>query len=247
MSSAPLAEAFLSLQGEGWWVGVPQIFVRVRGCDLTCLYCDTAWARDLAGEARFCPPGCGTPLALPNPVPLSDVLTVVDAWRRPGLHSLALTGGEPLLYPEFVGALGEALAERDLPLYLETAGHLPEALAQVIHVAPYISLDYKLPSTLAEPVPVERFLESATIAAQAESYVKIVVTDRTPEDELAEAARGLAGVNPTTRVVLQPVTGLSAAGGTPSAPQLLAWQELLSQHLTQVRVIPQCHPLLGVR
>ena len=233
MISAPLAETFLSIQGEGWWVGVPQIFVRVRGCDLSCLYCDTVWAQALTGDT----------------VTLPELLATIDAFRTeaPRLHSLALTGGEPLHCPEFALALGEALAERKLPLYLETAGHLPEALARVISVAQYVSLDYKLPSTLAEPVPVERFLESAALAIQAECFVKIVVTDRTPEDELAEAARGLAGVSPDLPVVLQPVSGSSSAGREPSAAQLLAWQALLSERLSQVRVIPQCHKLMGVR
>jgi organic radical activating enzyme len=245
--AAPLAEVFLSLQGEGPWVGVPQLFVRVRGCDLTCRYCDSAAARALTGAASFCPAGC-VPFTTPNPVPLGDLLTVLDAWRpTQPLHSLALTGGEPLLYPEFVLALGAALRERGLPLYLETAGHLSAALAQVLPVVDYFALDFKLPHTLAEPVPVELFAESARLTAGREAFVKIVVTDQTPEAELAQAARLLAEISPPPLVILQPVTGRSAAGGPPEPGQLLAWQRLASERLPDVRVIPQCHKLLGLR
>ena len=213
--AAPLHEVFYSLQGEGLWVGVPQLFVRVRGCDLTCLYCDTAAARDLHGPASFWPPGGAPALALDNPVPLGDLLALVDQWRAAApLHSLALTGGEPLLYPAFVQALGEALARRRLPLYLETAGHLPEALAEVLPMVACAALDYKLPHTLAEPVAPERFLRSAEVASGGTYFVKIVVTSLTPQEELEAAARGLAQVAPLTPVVLQPVTGALSAGAT---------------------------------
>ena len=231
--AAPLAEVFVSLQGEGLWVGVSQIFVRVRGCELTCLYCDTAWAKQATGER----------------VTLGDLLVTVEARvaQTPRLHSLALTGGEPLLYPEFARGLGEALEEWGLPLYLETAGHLPEALAQVIPVTRYVALDYKLPSTLAKPVAMERFLESVAVASERALCVKIVVTDHTPERELGEAACRLAEVNPRAPVVLQPVTGRSAAGGPPALEQLLVWQALFAERVEEVRVIPQCHKRMGVR
>jgi organic radical activating enzyme len=220
----------------------------VRGCDLTCRYCDTAAARDLTGPATFCPPSC-TPFDMDNPVALRDLLIALDSWRpyMTPLHSLALTGGEPLLYPDFALALGAALRERGLPLYLETAGHLPAALERVLPVVDYVSLDYKLPHTLAAPVPIERFVESARLASGKPSYVKIVVTDQTPEAELEEAARLLGALATPPPVVLQPVTGCSAAGGPPLPGELLTWQRVASRHLPDVRVIPQCHQALGLR
>lgn len=245
-AAAPLHEVFYSLQGEGLWVGAPQVFVRVRGCDLTCLYCDTVSARDLPGPANVALPDGS--LTLDNPVPLATLLPWVDQWRAAvPLHSLALTGGEPLLYPEFVLALGQALAERALPLYLETAGHLPEALAAVLPVVGFVALDYKLPHTLAEPVDPDGFLRSAAIAPPETSFLKIVITSDTPPGELEAAVESLARVSPGLPVILQPVTGNTPCGGPPSPDQLLAWQVLASRHLSSVRVLPQCHRLLGLR
>jgi 7-carboxy-7-deazaguanine synthase len=77
--------------------------------------------------------------------------------------------------------------------------------------------------------------------------VKIVVTDCVTDAELEEAFSVLAAAERLAPVVLQPVHGRTPVGGPPSGAQLLRWQALGGRHLAQVRVIPQCHRLLGLR
>lgn len=248
--AAPLHEIFFSIQGEGLWVGVPQLFVRVRGCDLACYYCDTPQARNLQGDVTVYLPDPSSSQVHANPFLLDELLTILDTWQdrpeAPRLHSVALTGGEPLLYPDYAAALGKALNCRELPLYLETGGHRPEQLSQVIDQVDFVSLDYKLSTTLPVPVPAERFAQSIRLAARTHFFVKIVVTDRITDTELEEALHTIAEAEPCTSVVLQPVTGSSLAGGPPSADQLLSWQRLAGRFLDDVRIIPQCHKLLGL-
>ena len=248
--SAPLQEVFFSVQGEGLWVGVPQLFVRVAGCDLTCWYCDTTAARQVGPEWTMELPGERSRVE-PNPVAVGRLLALLEDWLAspdaPALHSVALTGGEPLLYPEFTAALGQALAEAHLPLYLETGGHHPEELAQVISEVEFLAVDYKLPSTLPEPVPTETWAQSVRIAAQKQFFVKMVVTDRVSDDEFAEACGVVAAAAPAAALVLQPVTGTSRAGGPPSGQQLFRWLGLASRWELHARIIPQCHKLLGMR
>lgn len=245
--TVPVAEVFTSFQGEGPLVGVRQVFVRLRGCDLTCLYCDTPAARGSDGPCRLeLTPGRGDFADRPAHMPVNDLAALAreTAARAGGVHSVALTGGEPLLHPAAV----HALARRDtgLPLFLETAGHLPEALAQVLDAVDYVSLDFKLPSTLASPVPPERFAESYVVAGARCVAVKMVVAAETDPAEVAAACRLLAAHSPRGPLVLQPVTPLQGSLRAPDAGHLTRLFSAASYHMDCVRIIPQCHRLLGV-
>lgn len=245
MSAAPLAELFTSFQGEGPLVGVRQVFIRVRGCDLTCKYCDSAHARDLHGLFHVeTSPGSGKFDCCQNPVSAPQVVPRVRA--AGSVHSLALTGGEPLLYPQFVLALRRALGEGGPPIWLETGGHRPAELLEVLGAVAYVSLDYKLPSTLAEPVPEELFVRSYAAAQGRCVAVKMVLTAQVTVGEVAQAARLLADVSPRGPLILQPATAVGAAR-PPSREELWRLFEVAAQHMSDVRVIPQCHRILGVR
>ena len=99
-----VTEIFFSIQGEGTRAGLPCVFVRFTGCDLRCVYCDTAYAfhggRDLTR---------------------AEVLAEVA--RHPSKLVL-LTGGEPLLQRELPELAGELLA-RGYQVLVETHGQRP--------------------------------------------------------------------------------------------------------------------------
>jgi len=72
-----ISEIFLSLQGESSRVGLPTVFVRLTGCPLRCVWCDTSYAFS-GGQA----------LSLP------DILAEVARHR---VTHVCVTGGEPLV------------------------------------------------------------------------------------------------------------------------------------------------------
>ena len=41
-----VAEKFTSINGEGMRAGEIAVFVRFKGCNLRCSYCDTLWANE---------------------------------------------------------------------------------------------------------------------------------------------------------------------------------------------------------
>lgn len=104
--SWPIAEFFTSINGEGPNAGRLAAFIRFPQCNLSCSFCDTAWA-----NAADCPTTIET---------LSDLIAFVSA---SGAECITLTGGEPLLQDgieELI--LGLLAADPDWSIEIETNG-----------------------------------------------------------------------------------------------------------------------------
>jgi len=96
-------EIFFSIQGEGTRTGRPCVFVRLTGCPLRCVWCDTAYAFHE-----------GTRLEV------DQVVEQVDAH---GTRLVCLTGGEPLAQPEAFSLVRRLLNE-GWEVIVETSGHI---------------------------------------------------------------------------------------------------------------------------
>jgi len=99
-----ITEIFYSLQGESRTLGLPTVFVRLTGCPLRCVYCDTEYAFH-GGERRE----------------LNDILAEVAKYSP---RYVCVTGGEPLAQPECLSLL-TALCDAGYEVSLETSGALP--------------------------------------------------------------------------------------------------------------------------
>lgn len=98
-----VTEVFASVQGEASRSGLPTVFVRLTGCPLRCVWCDTAYAFH-GGVTRT----------------LDDLLTEV---AQHGLPHVCVTGGEPLAQKGCL-ALLVALCDTGYDVSLETSGAL---------------------------------------------------------------------------------------------------------------------------
>jgi 7-carboxy-7-deazaguanine synthase len=76
VSSLRITEIFYSLQGESNTVGIPTVFIRLTGCPLRCVYCDTAYA--FSGGKK---------------VEIPEIIAEVEQY---GTRYITVTGGEPL-------------------------------------------------------------------------------------------------------------------------------------------------------
>ena len=245
--TAPVFEIFSSIQGEGIFVGIRQVFVRFCGCNRRCFFCDTQSALALAPacevEQR---PGSLDVARLDNPLSLSDVVQAVVALDEPsGLHdSVSLTGGEPLIHADFVAALCPLLNGRGLAVCLETNGTLPDALERVLDSVRHVAMDIKLASATGQSTPWDLHDRFLALALRRSVQVKVVVCADTTDDELARVAELVSTQNTQAPVVLQAVTPARGVEA-PRPAQMLAFQAALKGRLSDVRVIPQVHKLMG--
>ncbi|MBL8727818.1 MAG: 7-carboxy-7-deazaguanine synthase QueE [Planctomycetes bacterium] len=260
LARAPLIEIFHSIQGEGRFVGVPMTFVRTATCPLRCLYCDTP--HSYAASARF-------PVRLgvreqqePNPCTgerAAELVRLVATAADPGLRAqrVSITGGEPLVFPQFVRDLGRAVRQRGAKVHLETAAIHPEALAQCIDQVDHLSADYKLPETLGAPadraaaLPADggfgaRHRQCCEIALRrgATVDVKIVLTDRVLDPSFETALADLGPVRERILLVLQPVTPFGAVRTPIARSELERFVATAQRAQFDVRVLPQVHKTL---
>ena len=241
MLNLPVTEIFSSIQGEGPYVGVRQIFLRLPKCNLTCPYCDTE--TKIPEQVRVEKvPGTRIFATMENPIPLDKLLELLQTYDFSIHHSLSVTGGEPLLWADELQVLLPFLKEKGLTIYLETNGTLPDQLLQILPMVDLISMDIKLPFDGKTYWDVhEIFLRYST---QKEVFVKLVVNQDTTLKELRHARDLIARVDPSILTILQPVTP-SRSIQAPKPKQLLEWQSLLLEKLINVRVIPQTHVYIG--
>lgn len=226
--NAPIYEIFNSIQGEGIYAGIRQVFVRFYGCQLTCEYCDTGDARSAAGG---------------HSLDVDAAIAAIDDLWTPATRSVSLTGGEPLLHHGFIKELARATSRS---LYLETNAGFPEYARGIADLIDTAACDVKLPehrSTDDYGSLLDAELKTIGIfhADGVETFVKIVVLPQTTERSIEDAVFGIRSIDDTIPLVLQPATP-----GKIDLQQLLGLIDFAGTHLSDVRVIPQMHKLIGI-
>lgn len=178
-----VSEIFRSIQGESTRAGFPCAFIRLTGCSLRCVWCDSAYAFYGGQE-----------------MPVSEAVEKVLAL---GTELVEVTGGEPL-EQEGVYPLMDRLIEAGKTVLLETGGHVPldrvdPRVVKIVDVkAPGSGMrDANLPENLARLTPRDE--------------VKFVLADRRDFDWALEFVR-TRDLGSSNVVTFSPVwEGLSAS------------------------------------
>lgn len=173
-----VTEIFHSVQGESTQAGRPCVFVRLTGCDLRCVWCDTEYAFE--GGA---------------PMSVEEVVSKVASY---GCPLVEVTGGEPLLQRDCV-PLMQALLARGHEVMLETGGH--RSVAEVPTEVRRI-LDVKCPGSGEVS---KNHLENLSQLTPRDE-VKFVIADRV-DYEWARAFVRERRLGATCPVLFSPVWG----------------------------------------
>ena len=219
-----IKEIFESIQGEGPFAGTKQLFIRFCGCNLNCDYCDTNFdAKDAVSYTAE-----------------SLVKKIQNDYDLKRIHSVSLTGGEPLLHAQFIDEFVHFLP--DIKIYLETNATLTDELLKVKDKIDIISADIKLPSSAGKDTFVlhDKFLANCD---GIYTFAKIVF-DKNITDEEIEICANL-GKKHNIELVLQP-----KMNGDRMSVNNDFCQNTLNKFLniyTNVRLIPQVHKFLNVR
>jgi len=150
VSKLKINEIFYSLQGESKTVGLPTVFIRLTGCPLRCLYCDTEYAFH-QGE----------------PWQLDSIISEVKKYNT---RYVTVTGGEPLAQKACLELLKQ-LCDWDYKVSLETSGaiDISKVDSRVMRV-----MDLKTPSSNEESKNKYSNLEFISQKDQ----IKFVICDR---------------------------------------------------------------------
>jgi 7-carboxy-7-deazaguanine synthase len=105
-----IAEIFYSIQGEGRLIGIPSVFIRTSGCNLRCVWCDTAYTSWTPEGERWS---------------IGEILREVA--KHPSRH-VVVTGGEPFLATE-IEELTAKLRTLGAHVTIETAATLFKPVA----------------------------------------------------------------------------------------------------------------------
>ncbi len=224
MSKVNIREIFLSVQGEGPYVGERQLFIRFCSCNLNCRYCDTDF--ELSKSTEYSP---------------QELITEINKYGENLV--LSLTGGEPLVSVEFLSDFLPLAKANRHKIYLETNATLPENLEQIIKYTDVISADIKLESATGQKQNKENIEKFFKIASSKDTFAKIVFDNHITEEEILFAIKTAQTNN--ILIILQP-----KMEGNKFSVSTNFCEEIFDKFYTKynrVRIIPQMHKFLNVR
>ncbi|MFI5087597.1 MAG: radical SAM protein [Terriglobales bacterium] len=216
-----VTEIYRSIQGESSYAGLPCVFVRLTGCNLRCIWCDSEYT--FSGGRKMS---------------LDEVEAEVRRLAPAGL--VEITGGEPLLQEREAVPLMERLLALGYTVLLETSGERPleRVPSQVVKI-----VDVKCPHS----GEFGTFREQNLAALGPQDEVKFVLADRTDYEFARDFTRRHELTARVRSAIFSPAFRKDASGARDSSHCLLDPQQLAQWILEdglEVRLGLQIHKFI---
>ena len=230
---APVDEVFFSYQGEGIYAGIPQIFVRFSGCNLRCNYCDTSKSLKINFCSKYF-----------TAQALFEYITDIYNQNKDSFYgqkpSVSFTGGEPLLYADFILELIQQYIKKKFSVFIETNGSLSSRLKKIYKYCDVVSMDIKFQSACKKDLFKEHtnFLK----ICKNKVFVKTVITKNTTEKEFIKAVNTISKVSDKIPLIIQPATFDDITN-----KKVFKFYSIAALKIKNVRILPQLHKLWKIR
>ena len=112
-----VVEKFVSINGESKFAGQLAVFIRFRGCNLNCVYCDTKWANTADAPAEQ-----------------MTKEEIYDYIKSTGVRNVTLTGGEPLLQKGIQELLEYLAKDKNIRIEIETNGSVDIKMIRLLKI-----------------------------------------------------------------------------------------------------------------
>ncbi|WP_076413817.1 7-carboxy-7-deazaguanine synthase QueE [Shewanella sp. UCD-KL12] len=188
----PVNEVFETIQGEGYFTGVPAIFLRLQGCPVGCSWCDTKHTWELLDENKVAPElviQVDGEIGRWSNISPQSLLNYIEEKGFTAKH-LVITGGEPCMYD--LQPLTQHFNEAGFSTQIETSGTFEVICSQSTWVTVSPKVDMKA-GMLVLPQSIQRANE-----------IKHPVSMTKHIEQLDELLNGIDLVDKT--ICLQPIS-----------------------------------------
>ncbi len=180
-----VVEKFVSINGEGRRAGELAVFIRMKGCNLRCTYCDTFWANEADCES--------------TEMTVDEIVSYIEESK---VKNVTLTGGEPLLREGMAELITAILSDPQRRVEIETNGSVDLSPYCELERRPSFTMDYKMPDSGMEHAMCLSNMEKLS----SEDTVKFVVSSRSDMERALEIIEKY-DLRERTAVYFSPVFG----------------------------------------
>lgn len=178
MLKIPISEMFFSIQGEGVLQGIPSVLVRLAGCNLKCVWCDSK----IKNSYEFS---------------IEELITKIS---QHNCKYIILTGGEPLIYEDIV-FLTQELKNKGFHITVETNATVKKPIVcDLLSLSPKLIHSGNTDVKLFDPEIINYYIENY------DYQIKFVVQDQQSDfDEITDLL-GLLATYDLERILIMPMS-----------------------------------------